>query len=134
MMYTDEYQAIARCKGGITGAELIFGRKWETYRPKVQKFACKFSKWVPCVMDCVKYRDIMSGETFTINEIRAFNKPVQFYEGDDDWLYLYPQVIVHYKTTCRAGKIESKVFKTNEEAKEYFNSLVWKYNLEENKK
>lgn len=129
-MYTDEYNSIAFCKGKITGAELILGRKWETYRPEIQNFACKFSRWLPCVLDCVKYRDIISGERSTIDEIRKFEKPIQFDVGDDNYLYLYPQVIIHHKTNSRCGKIESKVFETNKEATDYFNSLVWKYNLE----
>lgn len=132
-MYTEEYAKIAICRGGITGAELISGGKWETYRKEYQKFGMAFSKWLPCVMDCVKYRDIISGELWSISDIRNCESPVQFDVDDHDDLILYPQVIIHYKTGMHVGKAESKVFKTNKEAEDFFNSLVWKNNLVEKK-
>lgn len=76
-------------------------------------------------------------DLFVYNGITKFNSLSELanfvtkaiYISDDNKIWLAPQVRIYYQTAFFGGSVETRAFKTNEDAEKAFNEMVKKYKL-----
>lgn len=73
----------------------------------------------------IKYNE----EIYTLNNLSKYLCCCLEVTNDNE-IYVASQVVIHYQDTPWKGSVESKYFKTDEEAIKFFNTLVEENNLD----
>ena len=121
----------AVCNGKVASVKLMLEHEWdkcEVYKkPGDLKRRHLFGKNEYYDDYLINYNKI---HLYTPNELSEYFGPIAFSINKNDKVILWPQVIIHYQESGWKGRVEMRYFKTNDEAKEFYNSLVNEYNLQ----